>query len=98
MAAGRTGMTPEAVESIARKFDQEGENVSGIIDKMVAMCDELAGVWEGEAVEAYQEKFLDLKPGFESTAALIHEIATALTDTAKAFEENDRSQASKYRG
>lgn len=97
MAAGRTGMTPDEVRQIAKRFDDEGENVSGIIDKMVSMCDELAAVWEGDAVEAYQEKFSELKPGFESTARLIHEIADALKDTANAYEETDKSQASKYR-
>ena len=97
MAAGRTGMTPDEVRQIAKRFDDEGENVSGIIDKMVSMCDELAAVWEGDAVEAYQEKFSELTPGFESTARLIHEIADALKDTANAYEETDKSQASKYR-
>ncbi|HIS47922.1 MAG TPA: WXG100 family type VII secretion target [Candidatus Scybalocola faecigallinarum] len=97
MATGRTGMTPEEVRQIAKRFDDEGENVSGIIDKMVSMCDELASVWEGDSVEAYQEKFEELKPGFQATAELIHQIASALKDTANAYEDTDKSQASKFR-
>jgi len=96
--ANQIRMTPETMRVRAGEYRNEAATVEGVINKMDTLLKNLMDEWEGEASRAYNERFLELRPGFVKTKELIDEIAVALDKTADIVEETDSNIASQFRG
>lgn len=97
MASGQIRMTPETMRSRATEYRTESANVEAVITKMDSLLETLLNEWEGAASEAYNDKFLELRPSFVKAKELIDDIATALDKTAEAVEQTDSAIADQFR-
>lgn len=95
--AGQIRMTPETMRERASAYRTEGETLQGVIEKMDSLLEMLLDEWEGNAAQAYNDKFEELRPGFVKARELIEEIAKSLEATASAVEETDNNIATAYR-
>ena len=66
MATGRTGMTPEEVRQIAKRLMTREKTLAALLTKWFLCVMNWHRCGEGDSVEAYQEKFEELKPGFQA--------------------------------
>jgi len=96
--AGQIRITPDDMREIARKYNSEAEEVSGVIDRMDGLFNNLQSEWEGQASQAYAQRYTELRPGFVSAKDLIVEIANALNSVATQLAETDSSIANALRG
>lgn len=95
--ADQIRITPDQMRERASEYRIEAENVGGVISKMDTLLQRLQEEWEGQSSQAYAERYLELKPGFQKVQALIDEIAGALDSTAKIIEETDQGIASQFK-
>ena len=97
MASGQIRMTPETMRSRAGEYRTESANVESVITKMDSLLEALMNEWEGSASEAYNDKFMELRPGFVKAKELIDDIASALEKTAETVEQTDNAIADQFR-
>lgn len=90
-------MTPETMRTRAGQYSTEASNVHNVITKMDSLLKLLKQEWEGAAAESYEARYTELKPSFQKAEALINEIASALTSTAKIVEDTDNSIAKQFK-
>lgn len=95
--ANQIRMTPETMRQRAGEYTTQANNLQSIINKMDKLLSQLQSEWEGNASEAYAQRFNELRPGFVKAKDLIDEISTALKNTAQIVEETDNSIASQFR-
>ncbi len=96
--ADQIRITPEQMRGRANEYRTEADKVNGVIGKMDSLLQQLQEEWEGNASEAYNARFQELRPGFVKAEELIREIASALDSTASIIEETDNDIASQFRG
>ena len=96
--ADQIRITPEQMRGRANEYRTEADKVNGVINKMDSLLQQLQDEWEGNASEAYNARFQELRPGFVKAEELIREIASALDSTASIIEETDNDIASQFRG
>ncbi|MCL2826202.1 MAG: WXG100 family type VII secretion target [Eggerthellaceae bacterium] len=96
--AGQIRISPDVMRQRAGQYRNEAENVSSVISSMDNLLNMLQGEWEGEASRSYEQRYQELKPGFQKAQELIEEIAQALDQTATTLEDTDSSIASGFRG
>lgn len=95
--ANQIRMTPEKMRQRASEYTQQANNLQSIINKMDNLLRALQSEWEGNASEAYAQRFNELRPGFVKAKELIDEISTALKNTAQIVEDTDNSIAGQFR-
>lgn len=95
--ANQIRLTPDAMRARASEYQQQSDIVGEVIATMDNLLGQLRSEWEGSASEAYEEKYTQLKPGFESMQELIAEICTALNKTADIVEMTDSDIANQLR-
>lgn len=96
--ANQIRITPEAMRARAAEYQQQSDIVGEVISSMDNLLTNLRSEWEGSASEAYEDKYHDLRPGFEAMQELIAEICTALNKTADIVELTDSDIANQLRG
>ena len=95
--AGNIRISPEQLRGRAAEYRNEGANVESVIARLDSLLMALESEWEGEASQAYAQRFNELRPGFVNARELIDEIAQSLDATANAMEEMDASIAGAFR-
>ena len=95
--AGQIRITPEQMNTRARQYRQEADEVNRVILRMDALLEALLGEWEGASSEAYAARFRELRPGFIKAEALIREIAMALDLAAGRIAETDSMITGQFR-
>ncbi|TDW08585.1 WXG100 family type VII secretion target [Breznakia blatticola] len=88
---------PEMLEEISTNLKNEGQNFEDCIGKMEAQIGRIPDAWAGQAAEAYQGQFAELKPSFEKVRELIADISQQINDVIRASQELDEDIASKLR-
>ena len=96
--ANQIRITPEQMRGRANEYRTEADKINGVISKMDSLLQQLHEEWEGNASEAYNARFQELRPGFVKAEELIREIASALDSTASIIEDTDNDIASQFRG
>lgn len=82
----------------ATNFDNHGQEVKGITDKMIALISSTNGVWRGVAADTYRRQFDGLNDDMAKIYDLIHMFCDDLQQIANKYEttENDnQATASK---
>lgn len=91
-------ISPEQMRSRAREYQTEAENIQTSICQMDRLLNCLISEWEGEASQAFNSRYNELRPSFISMQQLIEEISVSLDNTATAMEETDAKIARQFRG
>lgn len=95
--ANQIRLTPDAMRQRANEYQQQSDIVGEVISTMDNLLSQLLTEWEGDASAAYEEKYVSLKPGFESMQELIADICKALNTTADIVEQTDADIAGQLR-
>ncbi len=92
-------MSPAEVEQLSNEYMTRKNEVDEIISNMDRMLGQLMGVWQGQAAQAYEQRWQgELKPSFQNASELIGEIADAIRKSAQAFADADEAVARGLRG
>lgn len=94
--AGQIRITPDQMRSRAGEYRGESQKVQDVISKMDSLLSALQSEWEGQASQAYSQRFTELRPGFVKAQQLIDEIAHSLDATAQSLEAADQQIAQQY--
>ncbi len=96
--ANQIRIAPETMRERAKAYRAEADIVGGVIKKMDSLLSQLMGEFEGDASQAFNDRYKELRPGFVKAEELVREIATSLDATAKVYEETDGKIAGLMRG
>ena len=94
--AQRLGMEPEQLRQTANNFKREAGDIDRAINNLKRMTSSLQDVWEGDAVNKFEDQFRQLEPSFKKMVTLIGETAQQLNNTATSTEQFEREIASKF--
>ncbi len=95
--AGQIRITPDQMNTRAKQYRHEADEVNRVIVQMDSLLQSLQGEWEGAASEAYVARYEELRPGFVKAEELIREIAIALEVVASKLAETDSMIAGQFR-
>ncbi len=95
--AGQIRITPDQMRSRAGEYRAQANTVQEVISKMDTLLNTLQGEWEGQASQAYAQRFSELRPGFVKAEDLINEIAQSLDAAAQTLETSDQNVATGFR-
>ena len=87
---GQIKVTPEELRTASGEFASVDSKVSNITQEMMTLVTSLASNWEGEASQAYINKFRELDDDMARIHAKIQEHTTDLDEMAKVYEDVER--------
>ena len=87
---GQIKVTPEELRTASSEFASADSKVSNLTQEMMSLVTSLASGWEGEASQAYINKFRELDDDMARIHAKIQEHSTDLDEMAKVFEDAER--------
>ena len=93
--ANNIKMNYEELYSTAKGFNNESDEIEGVLKRAETLIDTLKSGWEGEAALAFEEQFDELKPSVQKMYELFDDIAKQLNDVAKTTLEYDNDIAKK---
>ncbi|MBQ8975025.1 MAG: WXG100 family type VII secretion target [Oscillospiraceae bacterium] len=96
--ANQIRITPDQMRTRAAEYTRQANAVQDVINNMDRLLNQLKSEWEGNASNAYADRFQQLRPSFVNAKNLIDEISAALKATAQTLEETDNSIANQFRG
>ncbi|WP_085992899.1 WXG100 family type VII secretion target [Oceanobacillus senegalensis] len=96
--SGMIRLSPEELESIAKRYGVESGNVMNIVGNLDGLMETLHQVWEGNAKEAFHGQYEELRPSFLRMVELLEDINRQLASTAQTLRETDANIASQIRG
>ncbi len=88
---GEIKVTPEQLETASSEFSTADSQVSAITSEMMNMVRSLTSAWEGEASQAFINKFNTLDEDMQQIHKKIQEHSTDLNEMAQRYKntEND---------
>jgi len=94
----KIGIDPDLMRTRAREYHKESEEIAMVIGRLDKLLGKLESEWDGQASEAYRQRYVELKKGFVAAQELAEEIGVALTDVAEHYQETDKAVARAVRG
>jgi len=96
--AGVLRVSPEEMEAAAVECAALSEEISSCQERAVRMNTRLQEVYEGESARSFEDFIVnDASPVLTRTSEMCDEVAAALRQTARGFEEADSSLAGVFR-
>lgn len=96
MMAGQIRMSPEQLQSKAKRYGQSSQQIDQILRDLSNLQEELRGEWEGRAFERFDDQFRELKPKVQDFSQLMMEIEMQLTKTAEAVAQQDQALSQNF--
>lgn len=87
---GQIKVTPEELRTASSEFSSADTKVANLTQEMMSLVTSLAANWEGEASQAYINKFRELDDDMTRIHTKIQEHSTDLEEMAKLFEDAER--------
>ena len=84
---GVINVSTEQLRSTASEFSTLGQQVASLTSEMTNTDTGLSSAWEGEAAQAYINKFKGLDDDIQKMNRMIQEHVTDLNDMAQAYDE-----------
>lgn len=97
MSDAKFDARPDELRNIASRISglrSSAEGTAGNLDKQV---ETIKGGWEGEASQAYADKYKDLHKRLTNAVENIKEIETALNRAAETLENEEAQEAESFR-
>ena len=88
-------VTPEELDSKATEFKNVMQQTKTLTDDMMSAVTGLAAVREGEASQAYINKFKQLQTDMDTMGRMIDEHVTNLQNSAKEYTSMESANASE---
>lgn len=91
-------MDDEQMDSIAQKFDDQGETVGKVTEKLIEQLHVLEeGAWEGPNADAFAKKMNDdLLPGLVNLENALYEAARVTGEVKRIIKEADDQNKSYF--
>jgi WXG100 family type VII secretion target len=83
-------VTPEELLNASSAFSANMSSVQSITTAMMEIVTQTSGYWEGEAREAYVNKFNQLQDDIEKIHKMIQEHVTDLEAMAKTYQQAEQ--------
>ena len=93
---GSVAMDPETVAQAASDTVMTKLDVDGNLDRLKALCDELAAGWTGAGATAFQEVMLQWDDQAMKLQDALQDIADSLDSSAAAQAEEDANSGSEF--
>lgn len=87
---GQIKVTPEELRTASGEFASADSKISNLTQEMMTLVTSLASNWEGEASQAYINRFRELDDDMSRIHAKIQEHSTDLDEMARVFEDVER--------
>lgn len=87
---GRILVTTEALRSTASEFQSAMTQIQNYTTLMVDQANGLSGKFEGEAAQAYINKFNQLQDDINKLANMVNEHVTDLNEMASVYEGKEK--------
>lgn len=84
-------VTPNELISTAGEFDTCAGEVSTLTNQMTDMVTALSSIWQGDAAEAYKNKFNGLNDDIQKMIGFIKEHANDLKDMAQVYTSTEQA-------
>lgn len=95
--AGRIKATPKQMRGTAAKFGKEAANLGQSMTRMKQLVNSLDNFWEGDATQAYKERYTKLGKSFKNAKELMEELDKNLRASGKILEETDKKIVSRLK-
>jgi len=96
--SGNIRLNPDELEEYAVKYNDESANVEEMVGRLNGLIQQLEGVWEGGASEAFASQYAELEPSFNNMKLLLEDISRQLASSADTLRQADANIASQIRG
>nr|WP_302664926.1 WXG100 family type VII secretion target [uncultured Agathobaculum sp.] len=87
-------VSTEQLRNTANEFSGLGQQVSSLTSEMVSLVTGLSSGYEGEAAQAYINKFRGLEDDIQKINRMIQEHVTDLNDMAQRYDQAEQSNVS----
>ncbi len=88
---------PQKLESTSAEFDNQGNRVRGLLQNMMSIVTAMSGVvWQGEAQQAYVNKFKNLQGDMNQIFQKIHEHATDLKEIVRNYKTTEQQNQTSF--
>ena len=87
-------LTPQLLNSEAGKMDTHRENLTGIVNQIQTLVNELQSGWHGKAQQAFVNSFTEKKKVYDTFAEDMLTFSTFMKNYAAAMENADASATS----
>lgn len=87
-------VSTEQLRNTANEFSGLGQQVSSLTSEMVSLVAGLSSGYEGEAAQAYINKFRGLEDDIQKINRMIQEHVTDLNDMAQRYDQAEQSNVS----
>lgn len=91
-------ITPANLRTQGAKIQQNGEELAGKIEQMIALVNEIGGsTWSGDAATAYKAKFSEMQDDANRMKELLINTNETLDSIAAQYEQVEEENASVAR-
>ena len=90
---GNLLVTPEQLTATSSEFSSAMQQITTMTNEMMEQVHSLKGQWEGEASNAYQNKFDQLKDDIDKIGKMINEHVNDLNEMAKVYQDAENANA-----
>ena len=95
---GNLLVTPEQLTATSSEFSSVMQQVTSMTNEMMDIVHSLKSQWEGEASNAYQNKFDQLKDDIEKIDKMIKEHVNDLQEMAKVYQDAESANTDMANG
>ena len=89
---------PALMSNYSRQYNAESVKIGEVIHNMDGLRDGLERDWQGQASQAYSQRYTELRRSFEAARDLANEISIALQKVSDQYQDTDSSIAGALRG
>lgn len=95
---GQILVTPEELMGTATEFQTQGKNIQDLTSQMMNTVTGLSASWEGEASNAYIQKFKGLEDDIQKMISMINEHVNDLQEMADIYSTAEQSNIDDISG
>ena len=96
--AGQIRTSPEELRARSAEYRQKAEEIATIISGMDNLISRLQDEFEGQAAQAFQQQYQDIRPQFVKGQEMTENLSAQTAQMAQNFEDLDQQMASALHG
>lgn len=89
-------MSYEDLQTYASNYDSESEEVNALIGRLDTLMNDLMASWEGQAAQAFDGQYQELKPSIQNLETLLADIGTQLRNVSTMTQEFEQGMSSSF--